>query len=126
MVWSSVLLFLALTAPGNGWPALLFAGMSAFGFMAAAALWWSYPRIAIASALIAWLPLPVDTWRRASLAIEFSGLGRPDARHSLAAFMIGFLFDQLFFLPLTVTILVTAWRLWHSRRTNTLIPDAVT
>jgi len=59
------------------------------------------------------------------MAIAFSGLEQPGARHSPAAFMVGVIVDQLFFLPLTVMILLTGWRLWRSRQVNVLPPDAV-
>jgi hypothetical protein len=116
MVWSVAMLTLGVAATVNWRAALFFGGLSAFGFAAVGALRRSYPRLALAFALVAWLPLPADTWRRASIAIDFSGLERPDVRHSPEAFMAGFIFDQLFFLPLTVMILLTAWRLWRSRR----------
>jgi hypothetical protein len=78
MVWSSVVLILGLAAAGNGWAAISFGGMSAFGFASAAVLRRNFPRIAIASALIVWLPLAVDTWQRVAFAIEFPNLERPD------------------------------------------------
>jgi hypothetical protein len=115
-------LILGLAAAGNGRAAILFGGMSAFGFTAAAALRRSYPRIAITSALIAWLPLAADTWRRVAFAIEYPNLERPDGIGSPLAFVVDFVMDQIFFLPLTVMILLTAWRLWRSRRAEAVLP----
>jgi hypothetical protein len=121
MVWSSVVLILGLAAAGNGWAAISFGGMSAFGFTAAAALRRSRPRIAIVSALIAWLPLAADTWQRVAFAIQYPNFERPDGIGSPSAFVVDFVMEQIFFLPLTVMILLIAWRLWRSRRAETVI-----
>lgn len=68
-----------------------------------------------------WWPLVVQTVRRIAFALENGGMERADGHGSPLAFLIGIVFEQAFFLPLSLAlvagiVVVMQWKMPRATR----------
>lgn len=64
---------------------------------------------------LVWLPLLVQTCRRIMFVIQNGGMERADGYGSPLAFLIGVTFEQFFFLPLSLVIIIGVKTLLEKR-----------
>ena len=72
----------------------------------------------MALAALLWLPLAWQTSQRIAFMLRHGGMDCASCEASPLAFLIGLVFEQWFFLPLTAVLLTGARHIWYLRRSE--------